>query len=131
MDRKIKLDDDIRNKLLNERNITKRTAEEVSSSVGMTKSWLAQIENGRLQTIKKSKFIELLTELKQISNEEAESIIDILTANNDDIENKQIDYKKLYFDLRQKYETLLIRNNELLEENNKLLKEKLLFLNNK
>jgi transcriptional regulator with XRE-family HTH domain len=68
---KLYLTDDIKSFIMYERKKLKLTAEETSEKIGRSKSWLAQIENGRLSSIKKSDFIKLVSLFLDISSDEA------------------------------------------------------------
>ena len=62
---KILLDDSIRAFILSERKRTHYSAEFVSEKIGRSKSWLAQIENGRTKTINRNDFINLISFLRK------------------------------------------------------------------
>jgi len=78
---KIKLTDNIRAFILTERKRSGKTAETVSESIGRAKSWLSQIENGRLQNIGRVDFINLIASLLQISEDDAEKYIEVMIMN--------------------------------------------------
>lgn len=61
---KITLSDAERAFILEERGRTKYSAEFVSEKIGKSKSWLAQIENGRTKTIRRDDFIKLISFLR-------------------------------------------------------------------
>ena len=61
---KIFLRDEERQFILNERKRTNYSAEYVSEKIGRSKSWLAQLENGRTKTIRRKDFIDLLCFLR-------------------------------------------------------------------
>ncbi|MDF2820209.1 MAG: hypothetical protein K0R15_650 [Clostridiales bacterium] len=87
---KLILTDNIRAFILEERRKTGLPAEIVSENIGRTKSWLSQVENGRLKNISRIDFINLISYLLKISNEEAETYIEnklnFLEENKSDIQ---------------------------------------------
>lgn len=109
---KIKLNDRIRSVIYEQRQLTGKSAESVSESIGRAKSWLSQIENGRLQTINKTDFINLMSLLMQIPNEEAEKFIALIinSRNNKDVNtiaNNNIEIYKVEDD---EYDSVTLKN---------------------
>ena len=72
---KILLNNNIRAVLLNERRMAKRTGDEVSLSLGLAKSAIAQLENGIRKTIDSVLLVRLIANLRNISSQEAEDYI--------------------------------------------------------
>lgn len=74
--KKIKLNDAIRNFISFERKSrkksnTKLTADYISEQIGRTKSWLSQVENGRLKTVKTHDLTNAFMLIKDTSYEQA------------------------------------------------------------
>ena len=76
LDKKIKLNDNIRSFIRKERTDKNLITSDLSESIGKTQGWLSQLENGRTVNITKEDFIALISKIHNITNDEAELYID-------------------------------------------------------
>lgn len=78
---KIQLNNRIRKFIMEERKSIKKqnplmTADYISEQIGRAKSWLSQIENGRLQSVKKEDLVNAFCFMLERSNEYVEKYLD-------------------------------------------------------
>lgn len=81
LDPKLKLNDALRNFVSNQRKIAKKnnptmTADGISLKIGRAKSWLSQVENGRLKSVKTDNLIKAFTIIKNTDYESAKQYLD-------------------------------------------------------
>lgn len=76
LNQKIKLNNKIRSFIKKERTEKNLLTSELSQAIGKTQGWLSQLENGRTVNITKVDFIALISYIRKISKEEAESYIE-------------------------------------------------------
>lgn len=81
LEKKIKLNNAIRKLISDSRKAAKEsrselTADYISEHIGRAKSWLSQVENGRLQTVKSEDLINVFTIIKNTNYETAKDYID-------------------------------------------------------
>lgn len=79
--KKIQLNDRIRNFIIEERKSIKKqnplmTADYISEQIGRAKSWLSQVENGRLQSVKKEDLVNAFCFMLDHSKEYVEKYLD-------------------------------------------------------
>ena len=97
LDKKIKLNDAIRNFISFERKSkkmsgSKLTADYISEQIGRTKSWLSQVENGRLKTVKTVDLTKAFMIIKNTSYEQAYEYLNIKIGEiNAELKNNIID----------------------------------------
>lgn len=81
LDEKIKLNNAIRNFISDIRKSSKQihpelSADYISEKIGRSKSWLSQVENGRLKTVKTKDLVNAFTIINSTTYERAEEYVD-------------------------------------------------------
>lgn len=89
--RRIRLNNNIRSVLLQERRMANRSSEDVSKSIGLSSSAVANIENGSVKSVDSTKLSMIIAELRKISIKEAEDYIEsnILILGGYDFDNME------------------------------------------
>ena len=81
LDKKIRLNNAIRNFISEERKFAKKnnpdmTADGISIEIGRTQSWLSQVENGRLKSVKTNDLIKVFSVIRDVDYQNAKKYLD-------------------------------------------------------
>lgn len=120
---KIKITSELIQTIVSKRNDLGLTAYQLSEKLNKNKSWIPNIENMRTKNINKEESILLFSYLLNTSNDETEKYLEVfIRENEDDKQDKYVDYKYLYKELLEKYEMSKEYNKQLEEDNRSLIR---------